>query len=87
MLATIDGASLIARTAVDTPKNILKTRALIEKSFRYQIDGMGFSLIEILSPCPTDWGLSPEESLHWMQEQLMPVFPLGVLRDRSAAHG
>lgn len=87
MLATVEGASFIARTAVDTPKNILKTRALIEKAFRYQVEGRGFSLIEILSPCPTDWGLSPEESLRWMQEQLMPVFPLGTFRDRYAANG
>ena len=85
MLATVEGASFIARTAVDSPKNLLRTRALIEKAFRYQSEGKGFSLLEILSPCPTDWGLSPEESVKWIQSDMIPVFPLGVLKDRYAA--
>jgi len=84
MLATIDGASFIARTSVDSPKNLLRTRTLIEKAFRYQQEGKGFSLLEILSPCPTDWGLSPEESIKWIQSDMIPVYPLGVLKDRYA---
>ena len=84
MLATIEGVSFIARTSVDSPKNLLKTRALIEKTFRYQWEGKGFSLLEILSPCPTDWGLSPEESIKWIQSDMIPVYPLGVLKDRYA---
>jgi 2-oxoglutarate ferredoxin oxidoreductase subunit beta len=82
MLATIEGASLIARTSVDTPRNILGTRALVEKALRYQMENKGFSLIEILSPCPTDWGLSPEDSLKWIQSDMMSIFKLGVLKDR-----
>jgi 2-oxoglutarate ferredoxin oxidoreductase subunit beta len=82
MLATIEGASFIARTSVDSPKNLLRTRALIEKTLRYQWEGKGFSLLEILSPCPTDWGLSPEESINWIQSDMIPVYPLGVLKDR-----
>lgn len=84
MLATIEGASLIARTSVDSPKNLLKTRALIEKALRYQMEQKGFGLIEILSPCPTDWGLSPEDSIKWIQSEMMSVFKLGVFRDRFA---
>ena len=84
MLATIDGASFIARTSVDSPKNLLTTRTLIEKALRYQWEGKGFSLLEILSPCPTDWGLSPEESIKWIQSDMIPVYPLGVLKDRYA---
>jgi len=84
MLATIDGASFIARTSVDSPKNLLRTRTLIEKAFRYQQEGKGFSLLEILSPCPTDWGLSPEESIRWIQSDMIPVYPLGVFKDRYA---
>jgi len=84
MLATIEGASFIARTSVDSPKNLLRTRALIEKAFRYQREGKGFSLLEILSPCPTDWGLSPEESNNWIRSDMIPVYPLGVLKDRYA---
>ncbi len=84
MLATIEGASLIARTSVDTPKNLLGTRTLIEKALRYQIENKGFSLIEILSPCPTDWGLSPEDSLKWIRSEMMSVYRLGILKDRFA---
>ena len=84
MLATIDGASFIARTSVDSPKNLLTTRTLIEKALRYQWEGKGFSLLEILSPCPTDWGLSPEESVKWIRSDMIPVYPLGVLKDRYA---
>jgi 2-oxoglutarate ferredoxin oxidoreductase subunit beta len=84
MLATIDGASFIVRTSVDSPKNLLRTRTLIEKALRYQSEGKGFSLVEILSPCPTDWGLSPEESVRWIQSDMIPAYPLGILKDRYA---
>jgi len=83
MLATIEGASFIARTSVDSPKNLLMTKALIEKAFRNQVEGKGFSLVEILSPCPTDWGMLPEDSALWIRSSLMPVFKLGVLKDRQ----
>lgn len=82
MLATIEGASLIARTSVDTPRNVLAARTLIEKALRYQMEKKGFSLIEILSPCPTDWGLSPEDSLKWIRSDMMTIFRLGVLKDK-----
>ncbi len=84
LLATIEGTSLIARTSVDSPKNLLRTKALIEKAFRYQMENKGFSLIEILSPCPTDWGLSPEDSVKWMRTDMMRIFKLGVLKDKFA---
>ncbi len=84
MLATIEGVSLIARTSVDTPRNLLATRTFIEKALRYQMENRGFSLIEILSPCPTDWGMSPEDSLKWIQSDMMPIYRLGVLKDKFA---
>jgi 2-oxoglutarate ferredoxin oxidoreductase subunit beta len=84
LLATIEGASLIARTSVDSPGNLLKTRALIQKALRYQMEGNGFALIEILSPCPTDWGLSPEDSMKWIHSDMMSVYKLGVLKDKFA---
>ncbi len=84
MLATIEGASLIARTSVDSTKNLLKTKMLIEKAFRYQMENRGFSLVEILSPCPTDWGLSPEDSVKWIRSDMMPVYKLGILKDKFA---
>jgi 2-oxoglutarate ferredoxin oxidoreductase subunit beta len=81
LLATIEGTSYIARTAVNSYKNVMDTREAIEKSFRYQIEGKGFSLVEILSPCPVDWKLSPKDSLIWIQEEMIPVYPLGTYRD------
>ncbi len=84
MLATIDGASFIARCSVDSARNLLKARALVEKAFRYQIEDKGFSLVEMLSPCPTDWGLSPEDSIEWIRSDMLSLYPLGVLKDRFA---
>lgn len=83
MLANIDGVSLVARTSVDTPQHLMKTKAMIKKAFLYQIENKGFSLIEVLSQCPTDWWLSPEDSLKWMQEKMIPIFKLGVFKDRN----
>src|SRR5208337_2716049 len=81
MLATIDGVSFIARTSLDSVKNLLKTKKMIEKSFRYQMEEKGFSMIEILSPCPTDWGLSPKKSVEWLRNNMMNVYKLGVFKD------
>jgi 2-oxoglutarate ferredoxin oxidoreductase subunit beta len=81
LLATIEGSSLIARTAVDSPANVTSTRKLVEKAFRYQIEDKGFSMIEILSPCPTNWGMSPAEAVQWLREEMMGVYKLGVMKD------
>lgn len=83
MLADFDGVSLVARTSVDTPQNLMKTKAMIKRAFLCQIEDKGFSLIEVLSQCPTDWWLSPGGSIKWMQEKMMPVFKLGVFKDRA----
>lgn len=82
LLSTIDGASLIIRTSLDSYSNIIKTKRAIEKAFIYQIENKGFSLIEILSPCPVDWKLTPVESLKWIRNVMSKVFPLGVLKDK-----
>jgi len=84
MLATIEGVSFIARNSVDSVKNLLTTKKNIEKAFRYQMEGKGFSFVEILFPCPTDWGMSPEESINWMRSEMMTVFPLGTFKDKYA---
>ncbi|MGD0885850.1 MAG: thiamine pyrophosphate-dependent enzyme [Thermodesulfovibrionales bacterium] len=86
ILATIEGAAFIARASVDSPKNLLTTKAHIQKAFRYQIEEKGFSFVEILSPCPTDWGLTPEASLKWIQTDMMTVYRLGILKDRYGLH-
>lgn len=82
LISTIEGASFIIRTSLDSPKHVLETKKAIEKAFRYQIEGKGFSLVEILSPCPTDWWMTPEESLKWLRSEMIPVFPLGVFKDK-----
>ncbi len=80
MLATLDGAKYLARVAVNTPANMAKAKAAIKKAFEIQIAGLGFSLVEVLSICPTNWGMSPVEAVGWMEKNMMPYYPLGVFR-------
>lgn len=80
MLATIDGAVFIARVAVNNPANITKAKAAIKKAFEIQIKGLGFSLIEVLSTCPTNWGMTPVEATVWLEKNMIPYFPLGTLK-------
>lgn len=81
MLATIDGAAFIERTSVHDPKAVRKTKAAIRRAFTVQQKGQGFSMVEILSTCPTNWGMTPVDSLQWVQEHMIPYFPLGNFRD------
>lgn len=81
MLAIARGSSYIERTAVNTPANILKTKKAIAKAFRLQQQGYGFTLVEILSACPTNWKMDPVKSSKWIDEVMMSHFPLGVLKD------
>ena len=80
MLATLDGAKYLARVAVNTPANMAKAKAAIKKAFEIQIAGRGFSLVEVLSICPTNWGMSPLEAVGWMEKNMMPYYPLGTFR-------
>jgi 2-oxoglutarate ferredoxin oxidoreductase subunit beta len=86
MLAALEGPSLIARTAVDSPANVKTTRDLIERSFRCQLENKGFSMIEILSACPTNWNMTPSQSTIWLREHMMNEFKLGVFRDAGKAN-
>lgn len=81
MLCTLDGVALAQRVAVDTVPHVREAKKAIKKAFQNQIDGKGFSIVEILSTCPTNWGLSPVESLDWLRENMMPYYPLGVYKD------
>jgi 2-oxoglutarate/2-oxoacid ferredoxin oxidoreductase subunit beta len=83
MLALTDGAVYIERTAVNSPANIRKTKKAIKKAFQNQIDGLGFSLVEVLSPCPTNWKMTPVESWKWVDDVMSKVFPLGVIKDTT----
>lgn len=82
MLSQVDGATYLERVAVNNVKNIMKTKKAIKKAFQNQIEGKGFSLIEVLSTCPTNWGLSPKEALKWLDENLETYYPLGVYKDK-----
>lgn len=77
MLSTLTGSAYIARVTVNNPQNIRKAKAAIKKAFEAQIAGKGFSLIEVLSTCPTNWGMPPIEALKWLEENMIPYYPLG----------
>lgn len=81
MLATIDGAAHVERVALNTNANIIKAKKAIRKAFECQMAGKGFSMVEVLSTCPTNWGLSPVESMTWLEENMIPYYPLGVFRE------
>ena len=84
MLSQVDGASYVERVAVNNVKNIMKAKKAIKKAFQNQIEGKGFSLIEVLSTCPTNWGKSPVDAIKWLEENMETYYPLGVYKDKEA---
>ncbi|MBQ7340011.1 MAG: 2-oxoglutarate oxidoreductase [Clostridia bacterium] len=82
MLSQVDGASYLERVAVNNVANIRKAKKAIMRAFKNQIEGKGFSLVEVLSTCPTNWGLSPKEALSWLNENMEKYYPLGVYKDK-----
>lgn len=84
MVSHIQGAVYVERVSVDSIPNIRKAKAAIKKSFECQLAGKGFSLVEVLSTCPTNWGLEPDEALDWVREHMIPNYPLGVFCDHTA---
>jgi len=83
MLALTKGSVYIERTAVNSPKNIVKTKKAIKKAFKIQMAGLGFSLVEVLSPCPTNWKLSPVDSCKWIDETVKNTYPLKLIKDEA----
>ncbi len=83
MLAQVEGAQYIERVAVNNVKNIKKAKTAIKKAFENQVKGKGFSLIEVISTCPTNWGISPAEALKWAEDNMIPYYPLGVYKDNT----
>ena len=84
ILAHLEGTKYIERCAVNTPANIMKARRAIKKAFQYQMADAGFTLIEILSHCPTNWKMSPIDACRWVDEVMVKTFPLGVIKDTKA---
>ena len=83
MLSTLDGPEYLERVTVNSVKAVKNAKKAIKKAFQNQIDKKGFSLVEVLSTCPTNWGLTPEKALKWVDEAMIPYYPLGVYKDRS----
>ena len=83
MIAQLDGSYYIERVSADKVAAVAKAKKAIKKAFQNAIDGKGFNLVEVLSTCPTNWGLSTEESLTWLRENMIPYYPLGVKKDLS----
>ena len=83
MLAQLDGPEYLERVAVTSVKTVRNAKRAIKKAFENQINGKGFSLIEVISTCPTNWGMSPSAALKWAEEKMVPYYPLGVYKDRS----
>jgi len=81
MLATLDGVALAERVSADSVKNIRSTKKAIKKAFEYQMEGLGYTIVEVVSTCPTNWGLSPKASMEWLRENMLPKYPLGVFKD------
>ncbi|MBR2824012.1 MAG: MFS transporter [Clostridia bacterium] len=81
MLATLDGPGYIARCSVHDVKHIMDTKKCIKKAFETQIARKGFSMVEVLSTCPTNWGMTPREALNWLEANMIPQYPLGVKKE------
>lgn len=82
LLSTLEGTSFIARGSLDSYRNIVTTKKYIETAFTYQLENRGFSFVEMLSPCPTDWGMTPEDSINWLREKMLKEFKLGIIKDK-----
>ena len=81
MLSTLDGAVFVERVSVDTPVNVRKAKKAIKKAFEVQLAGLGFGIVEVLSTCPTNWGLTPQDSLQWLRDNMIPYYPIGNIKD------
>ena len=81
LLSTLRTPAFVARTSVHTPLHAVNTKEMIRRAFRYQTEGACFSLVEVLSTCPTNWGMPPAQSTRWLADTMLPYYPLGVFKD------
>ncbi|MFP4662152.1 MAG: thiamine pyrophosphate-dependent enzyme [Halanaerobiales bacterium] len=81
MLSVLDGAVFIARVSVHDPANIRNAKKMIKKAFEYQLAGEGFTMVEVLSTCPVNWGMSPADSLNWVANNMVEIYPLAVYKE------
>ncbi|MBO5036635.1 MAG: 2-oxoglutarate oxidoreductase [Clostridia bacterium] len=83
MLSTLDGVAYAERVSVNNVKNVNAAKAAIKKGFEMQINKKGFSIIEVLSTCSTNWGMTPVAAMKWLEDNMMPYYPLGVYKDKT----
>ncbi|MBR5258907.1 MAG: 2-oxoglutarate oxidoreductase [Eggerthellaceae bacterium] len=81
LLSSLDGVAYLERVCADSPKNVRKAKKAIKKAIQTQMEGKGYSLVEIVATCPTNWGMTPQESFEWMRENMLPSYPLGVYKE------
>ena len=80
LLSSLDGVAYLERVTVDSPKNVRKAKKAIKKAFETQRDDLGYSLVEVVATCPTNWGMTPQQAFAWMRENMLPYYPLGVYK-------
>jgi 2-oxoglutarate ferredoxin oxidoreductase subunit beta len=85
LLSSLEATAYVERVSIHDAKHVLKAKKAIKKGIEYQVRGLGYSLIEVLSTCPTNWGMSPQGASKWVEEAMMEYYPLGVFKDRGAA--
>ncbi len=83
IMDTLTAPYYLERVACNTPQNVIKTRKAIKKAFQYQMEGRGFSMVEIMAACPTNWGMDPIKSLDFLENNMLKEFPLGLIRDKG----
>lgn len=83
MLSTLDGVALAQRVTIDTVPHVRQAKEAIRKGFQNQIDKKGFSIIEVVSTCPTNWGLTPVDAFQWLRDNMLPYYPLGVYKEKK----
>lgn len=83
MLSTLDGVAYAERVTVDCVPNVRNAKKAIKKAFQTQIDKKGFSIVEVVSSCPTNWGMEPNDALKWLRENMLPYYPLGCYKDKT----
>ena len=81
VLSNVDGVALAQRVTVDSVKNVRAAKKAIKKAFEYQMEGLGYTIVEVLSTCPTNWGMSPQAAIKRLQDEMIPYYPLGVYKD------
>ena len=83
LLSELDGPAYLERVTVNSVPQVKNAKRAIKKAFQNQVEGKGFSLVEVLSSCPTNWGMTPQDALKWIDEKMIPYYPLGVFKDKE----